>query len=352
MASWVHKDSPFYELADLKGKNVSVPFGSAAHGIDAGGRWRKAELLPDFWNLVVAVPPKSAAPICKEESASTLTEISSRSPNCCHFAVFARKIYDGGRDQDTDVSRRCRAQGTSRRKYPEIVVAYIEALMEANDWVRQNPKLAAEKVEEWTKINKRGRLHFFSARAGYTRSTRQSSLPGSKPSERITPFLKKLNMIKELNIGAWVNDSYVRARPTRNWVLITTSSSATQSGYNITGNDPVCNVPVNNPREAGEVWIEGGNIVPFGSPACTFMGVKEVHQPGQEAQTLSTLSIHELGIKVFADAAFYSVGGARPDQARGGAVFFSSVMPRLTRTRTAAKLATYSEVLSKIDVSH
>ena len=29
----VHKDSPFYELADLKGKNVSVPFGSAAHGM-------------------------------------------------------------------------------------------------------------------------------------------------------------------------------------------------------------------------------------------------------------------------------------------------------------------------------
>ena len=29
----VHKDSPYYELADLKGKNVSVPFGSAAHGM-------------------------------------------------------------------------------------------------------------------------------------------------------------------------------------------------------------------------------------------------------------------------------------------------------------------------------
>src|ERR1700751_1233987 len=29
----VHKDSPYYSLADLKGKNVSVPFGSAAHGM-------------------------------------------------------------------------------------------------------------------------------------------------------------------------------------------------------------------------------------------------------------------------------------------------------------------------------
>src|SRR5258708_30204721 len=29
----VHKDSPYHERADLQGKNVSVPFGSAAHGM-------------------------------------------------------------------------------------------------------------------------------------------------------------------------------------------------------------------------------------------------------------------------------------------------------------------------------
>ncbi len=29
----VHKDSPYYELAYLKGKSISVPFGSAAHGM-------------------------------------------------------------------------------------------------------------------------------------------------------------------------------------------------------------------------------------------------------------------------------------------------------------------------------
>ncbi|MFM9726470.1 ABC transporter substrate-binding protein, partial [Streptomyces scabiei] len=29
----VHKDSPYFTLDDLKGKLVSVPFGSAAHGM-------------------------------------------------------------------------------------------------------------------------------------------------------------------------------------------------------------------------------------------------------------------------------------------------------------------------------
>jgi hypothetical protein len=30
----------------------------------------------------------------------------------------------------------------------------VKALMEANDWVRKDPKLAAAKIQEWTKIEK------------------------------------------------------------------------------------------------------------------------------------------------------------------------------------------------------
>ena len=43
----VHTDSPFYELADLKGKNVSVPFGSAAHGMMLTSLQNRG-LPPDF----------------------------------------------------------------------------------------------------------------------------------------------------------------------------------------------------------------------------------------------------------------------------------------------------------------
>src|SRR5271165_3097888 len=51
----VHKDSPYFELADLKGKNVSVPFGSAAHGMILAAL-QKAGYPNDFWNLVSQSP--------------------------------------------------------------------------------------------------------------------------------------------------------------------------------------------------------------------------------------------------------------------------------------------------------
>src|SRR5580692_1820423 len=51
----VHKDSPYYELSDLKGKVVSVPFGSAAHGMMQRALEQKG-LPADFWNLVSQSP--------------------------------------------------------------------------------------------------------------------------------------------------------------------------------------------------------------------------------------------------------------------------------------------------------
>ena len=63
----------------------------------------------------------------------------------------------------------------------------------------------------------------------------------------------------------------------------------------------------------------------------------------------STWSINELGIKVFADAAFYSIGGQDPKK--------PDVVPFLLKkdaeayaAKNGGKLATYAEVLSAINV--
>ena len=39
-------------------------------------------------------------------------------------------------------------------KHPDVVVAYIKAIIEANAWVRADPKTAAEKIAGWTGIDK------------------------------------------------------------------------------------------------------------------------------------------------------------------------------------------------------
>ena len=51
----VNKDSPYFDLADLKGKTVSVPFGSAAHGMLLAALQRRG-LPSDYWRLVSQSP--------------------------------------------------------------------------------------------------------------------------------------------------------------------------------------------------------------------------------------------------------------------------------------------------------
>ena len=154
-------------------------------------------------------------------------------------------------------------------------------------------------------------------------------------------------MIKELNIGAWVNDSYVR-QAYKELGLDYDKQLASFDSYEVTGHDPVCNVPVDNPAETGEIWIQGGDIVPFSSPVCTLTGVKKFGADGKKLNAVYLVD-HELGIKVFADAAFYAIGGQDPKK--------PDIVPFLLKrdaeayaAKNGGKLATYSEALAAIDV--
>ena len=201
----VHKDSPYYELSDLKGKLVSVPFGSAAHGMllqamQARG-WPE-----DFWNLASQSPEVGTTNLQEKriDGHADFVPFAELLP----YRGFARKIFDGA---ETKIPT---FHGVVVRKdfgqnHPDIVVAYIKALMDANDWVRKDPKLAAQKIEEWTKIDKEVVYVFLGPGGIHTLD------PTIKPKWLETikighGVLQKLNRIKDFNAQAWVNDIWVR----------------------------------------------------------------------------------------------------------------------------------------------
>jgi NitT/TauT family transport system substrate-binding protein len=338
----VHKDSPFYELADLKGKNVSVPFGSAAHGMMLTSL-QKRGLPPDFWNLVSQSPEVGSTNLQEKriDAHGDFVPFAELLP----FKGFARKIYDGA-ETKTPTFHGVVVRKDFGEKYPEIVLAYINALMEANEWMRKNPKLAAEKIEEWTKNNKEVVYIFLGPGGVHTLD------PTIKPKwvESIGnnyAILQKLNMIKELNIGAWVNDSYVR-QAFKGKGIDYDKQLASFDSYSVTGTDPVCNAPVSDSGKTGEIWIQGGDILAFSSPVCTLLGVKKYGAEGKKINAVYLVD-HQLGIKVFADAAFYSIGGQDPRK--------PDVVPFLLKkdaeefaAKNGGKLATYAEVLGAINL--
>jgi NitT/TauT family transport system substrate-binding protein len=336
----VPKDSPYYELADLKGKNVSVPFGSAAHGMMLQALQAQGQ-SENFWNLVSQSPEIGSTNLQEKriDAHGDFVPFAELLP----FRGIARKIYDGAETKQPTF------HGVVIRKdfgekYPEIVVAYIKAMIEADNWVRKNPKLAAEKIEEWTKINKEVVYIFLGPGGVHTLD------PTIKP--RWTDALKvdygvlqKMNKIKDMNLGAWLNDSYVR-QAYKELGLNYDSQLNSLAGYAVSGKDPLCKTAVAKPAEAGEIWVTDGDIVPFSSPACTLAGVKKYTSEGKKLNAVYLFD-RALGIKVFADAAFYAV--ATKDPAKPEVVpFLLKRDAEQYAKKVGGKLATYQEALAVV----
>jgi NitT/TauT family transport system substrate-binding protein len=336
----VPKDSPYYELADLKGKKVSVPFGSAAHGMMLSALQSRG-LPPDFWDLVSQSPEIGSTNLQEKriDAHGDFVPFAELLP----FRGYARKIYDGAETKQPTMHGIVIRKDFGE-KYPEVVVGYIKALIEANDWVRKNPKIAAEKIEELTKINKEVAYIFLGPDGVHTLD------PTIKPRwvEALKVdygVLQKLNMIKELNIPAWVNDSYVR-QAFKELNLNYDAQLASFDNYAVEGKDSVCNAAITKASPAGQIWVQGGDILPFSSPVCTLAGVKKLTAEGKKLSAVY-LDDHALGIKVFADEAFYTVGGKDPKK--------PDVIPFLLKRdaeeyakKTGGKVATYSEALNAI----
>ena len=334
----VHKDSPYYELSDLKGKVISVPFGSAAHGMVLQAMQTRG-WKDDHWSLVSQSPEVGTTNLQEKkiDAHADFVPFADLLP----YRGFARKIFDGA---ETKVPT---FHGVVVRKdfatdYPEVVVAYIKAMIEADGWVRSNPTAAAAKIEEWTKIEKEVAYLYLGPGGIHTLD------PTIKPRWLDTiktghEVLTRLNRVKPLDINAWVNESYVR-EAFKELKLDYDAQKQTLANYDITGNDSLCKTAITRPKEAGEVWVEGAHIAAYSSPVCTLAAVNKAQAEGKKVK-VAYLNDKPLGIKLFADKAFYAVNTADPKKPQ----IVPFLLKKDAQAEAAAiggRLATYPEALA------
>ncbi len=334
----VHKDSPYYELSDLKGKKVSVPFGSAAHGMllkameDRG--WKD-----DFWDLASQSPEVGTTNLQerKIDGHADFVPFAELLP----YRGFARKIFDGVETR-VPTFHGIVARKDFSDKYPEFVVAYLKALLDANDWVRKNPALAATKIEEWTKIEKEVAYMFLGPSGVHTLD------PTIKPKWIETVkydhgVLQRMGRVKDFNADIWGNETFIR-QAFKEKGLDYDKQKASYASYEISGTDTLCKKPIKTPREGGEVWIEGGGITAYSSTSCTLAGVKKALSEGKKIGVAFVFD-KTTGIKLFADKAFYALNAKNPKQIE--------IVPFLLKkdaeswaAKRGGRLASYTDVLA------
>jgi NitT/TauT family transport system substrate-binding protein len=298
----VHKDSPYYDLADLKGKLVSVPFGSAAHGMVLKAMQDRG-YGSDFFQLVSQSPEVGSTNLQEKkiDAHADFVPFAELLP----FRGFARKIFDGV-ETKLPTFHGVVVRSDFAEKYPEVVIAYIKAVIAANQWLRADPKLAAEKIQEWTGISKEVVYIFLGPSGNMTTDpTIKPALIEAAATD--VKVLQNLGRMKEFDPKKWVDDSYIR-KAYAEMKLDYDAQLASTTNYEIAGEDSFCKKPVTEPRKSGEVWVDGDGILPFSSATCTLGAYAEFKAKGKKINVAYVFDTSR-GIKLFADQAFFAVGG-------------------------------------------
>jgi NitT/TauT family transport system substrate-binding protein len=198
-------NSGIYSIDDLKGKAVSTPVGSAAWGMLLKAM-QDANISTSAYQLRNQAPAVGAANI-------QTGRIDAHADFCpwseiMEFRGTGRKIYDGS-ETGIPYLHGVVVREDYLKQYPEIIVAFIEAIHDAGEWIKADPARAVELMEKWTGVEKEV-LYLYFSKGGYL-----TLEPTIKPKWVDTlkfdhQVLVRENVIGPLDFDTWINDTFVR----------------------------------------------------------------------------------------------------------------------------------------------
>jgi NitT/TauT family transport system substrate-binding protein len=300
-------ESSIESFDQLRGKRISVPMGSTAHAMllraihDQG--WD-----PDRDVSITSQAPEVAGSALKANQIDAHADFVPFG-ELFPFRGIARKVYDGSSSGIT-TTHGVQVRSDFVEKYPEIVVAYLKATLEADSLIRSNPEELSEKLASWTGIQAEVCYAFHGPWGIQTRdyTLKPEYLKAIREADSTLRQLKKTN--QSLDINSFVNDRYIR-------------QAAKEMGLDydarLTDYDPVpfagsaedTHSPVVEPKRAGQVWFKDESKVRlYSTPEAALAAAKKA---GVDGKRVRVIYVHdrEKGIKLFADKAWYVSDGGK-----------------------------------------
>lgn len=197
--------SDIYSIEQLRGKDVSVPVGSAAWGMLLKGM-QDAGIQSSDYGLKNQSPAVGAANI----AAGKIDAHSDFCPwsELMEFRGTGRKIFDGS-ETGVPYLHGVVVREDFADKYPEVVTAFIKAVYEAGEWIREDPVAAVDAMEKWTGVEKEVLYIYFSEGGHLTLD------PTIKPMwvdalKTDHGVLVKEKAIPPLDFDEWITEAYLK----------------------------------------------------------------------------------------------------------------------------------------------
>jgi NitT/TauT family transport system substrate-binding protein len=259
-AVMVPKDSSIKSIADLRGKQVSVPFGSAAHGMLLKAL-KKEGIDPEKDVKLVSQAPEVGGTSLKTnqiDAHANFVPFGELFP----MRGFARKIFDGA-ELGFPTFHGVVVRSDFAKEYPEIVVAYLKALLEANKMVREQPEAIATKMEKWTSVEKEV-VYMFLGPNGLQRVNPAIS---SVQLDALTNSVNTLKQLGKLEAGVkaedltkLTDDSYLK-QAAKELGINYEEMIASADKFPISGEDAETKQAIQDPKLAAQIWVKGEDKV-------------------------------------------------------------------------------------------
>ncbi len=300
----VPKDSAATSLADLKGGTVSVPFGSAAHGMVLKAL-QDAGIDPEEDVKLISQAPEVGGTSLRTgqiDGHANFVPFGELFP----FRGFARKIFDGAQT-GVPTLHGIVVREDFATEHPELVVAYLKAKLEANDIFRERPEEISSKIEEWSGID-REVVYMFLGNSGL-----QPLDPTIRPVhiealESSIATLKSLGKVEDSinpeDVSEWVDESYLREAMSalgKDYDAVIAEAES----YQIQGDDALTSEPISDPKMAAQLWIQGEDTVT--NFASINNMVDMLSNLIDEGKAADVLFVHDRnnGWKLFAENSYY-----------------------------------------------
>lgn len=295
-------DSNITSLAALKGKSISVPFGSTAHSMLL--RALKAQGLdPDKDVNLVSQSPEvggSALQSHKIDAHANFVPFAELFP----YRGFARKIYDGSQ-ANAPTFHGTLVSADYAKKYPEVVVAFLRAAIEADRLFAADPEKYSELIAKVTGIESEVNYLFHGPLGLQTRDFT------FKPEYRsaLTTAIETLALLKRndvpLTADELIDERFIREAFKQSG-LDYDKQLKSYGRQPLVAKDAQSGAAIKDYNRVTQVWVEGEpRVRNYASPESALFAVREAEKAGRK---IRVVFVHDRsnGLKLLANLAWYA----------------------------------------------
>ncbi|TKB07514.1 MAG: nitrate ABC transporter substrate-binding protein [Mesorhizobium sp.] len=297
----VPANSPIQSLSELKGKTISVPFASTSHGmllraVQAQGWDAESDVK------IITQAPEVAGPSLKADQIDAHADFVPFA-ELFPWRGFARKIYDGSQAK-VPTFHGVLVDASYAEKYPEVVIAYLRAAIEADQLIGREPEKYSELIGKITGVDAEVDYLFHGPLGLQTRDLTW------KPEYRqaVATAIGTLKLLKKadtsLDVDTFVDDRFIRA-------AFKASGLDYEGALNdyeqlpLKANDASTGQQINDPKRIAEIWVEGEpRVRHYASPENAFLALKSIEGEGKAVRVFYAQD-RDSGIKLLGNQAWF-----------------------------------------------